>query len=341
MDEKIQSIITRFINNESSEEETVMLNRWLHESPDNARTFFEMERAMLLARDTTPLMRGKAVSQWLQLEGRIDRSLAADAPRQDADTGIPKPTGSKKHIWAYVAAACVAAVVVAGSYRYFAANPVIETVTVAAVDTPREVMLPDSTTVWLNSNSRLTYPREFLADASTRSVSLDGEGYFEVTSNPHQPFIVSSPLMDVEVLGTKFNMQAGHSHVNYVSLIEGSVQVKRPDSHEAIVLVPGQKAVLDTRDGRFDITEVNTRLDAVWRNRVIPFNDADIFEIKKSLEYLYGVHIIVSDKIDTERRYSGGTCRFSRIDSALNYISLTVPITYRVEGDTVYLNPRP
>lgn len=337
MDEKIESIITRYFNNECTESEIIVLGKWLHESPENARLFFEMENTMLTARGCSPIQRADALEAWEKLDKRIQAAAPDTAPALSSDTRYNR---FGRRLWTYVAAACVAAVAVIAGIRIFHTAPAVPDITVAAIDTPREVTLPDSTVVWLNAHTTLTYPQSFTDRMTSRRVTLDGEGYFEVTHNPSKPFIVTSPVMTVTVLGTKFDIQTGADRSNYVSLIDGSVQVSLTNDANSVILSPGQKATLDPANDRFEISEINTRLDAVWRNYVIPFHDADIMEIKKSLEYLYGVTILVSDKIDHHRKYSGGTYRFERIDSALEYISLAIPITYRVEGDTVILDAR-
>jgi hypothetical protein len=100
-----------------------------------------------------------------------------------------------------------------------------------------QVNLPDGTKVWLNSASTLKYPLQF--EAEKREVSLSGEAYFEVSKNPHQPFIVKSRNQEVKVLGTIFNINS-YSNRQFVetTLLEGSVNVNQ---HR---LVPGQRSLI-------------------------------------------------------------------------------------------------
>lgn len=123
---------------------------------------------------------------------------------------------------------------------------------IASSDNVGSYTLPDGTRVWLNRDSRLSYNQDF--GKSARNVSIDGEGYFEVTRNEACPFIVNMhDNLQVKVLGTTFNIVSdpvGHSAE--VILRSGSVQVSDTDSKELVILRPDQKYSWDrgrTGDG--------------------------------------------------------------------------------------------
>lgn len=106
-----------------------------------------------------------------------------------------------------------------------------------------QLTLSDGTRVWLNSGSTMRYPASFGSDR--RTVQLDGEGYFEVSRNEEVPFVVETSKADVEVLGTKFNIEAYASGYRFeTALIEGSVHV-RSASGDSVVLDPHQKSRSD------------------------------------------------------------------------------------------------
>ncbi|WP_295731208.1 FecR family protein [uncultured Muribaculum sp.] len=330
----------KFINNECDENEIIDLDRRLRESPEDARRFFELERAHGIASGMSLAGRSDIGASWLRLKDRIERE---SSDKQSAAESMHVDTSEfswkMRRFIPYAAAVAVLVTMAVGIVAYLNRRSEIPSITVAAVDTPREVTLPDGSKVWLNSHSTLSYPEEFTAGSGYRKVNLDGEGYFEVTHDAAVPFVVSSPEMDIRVLGTRFCARMGASLVNWVSLIDGSVRVSSPVSEATVLLCPGQKAVLDAKSGKFDITDVNTSLDAVWHDNVIPFNNANILEIVESLEYLYGVKVVVSDKVDTVSTYSGETKRFDSIEEALEFIAESVPVDFRVEGDIVYLDP--
>lgn len=143
-------------------------------------------------------------------------------------------------------------VVTAGVY-WFKANK-SKTVSIAKIETPNtistkygsrtKVELPDGSTVWLNSGSKLTYDKQF--GNSLREVHLTGEGFFDVVHNEEKPFIIHTAFFDIKDLGTQFNVKCyPDDKTTETSLVEGSVEVvvkKRPD--EKWILKPDEKLVL-------------------------------------------------------------------------------------------------
>lgn len=113
--------------------------------------------------------------------------------------------------------------------------------TVTGTGEQRDVLLPDGTQVRLNDLSTLTYSDEF--DGDVRQVTLEGRAFFDVSSNPSQPFLIQTGELTVRVLGTSFDISAYENDRNMtVSVASGSVSVTGPFSHS-----PGEE-VLDSND---------------------------------------------------------------------------------------------
>ena len=114
--------------------------------------------------------------------------------------------------------------------------------------------LPDGSNVWLNAGTTMQYPVSFMTDK--REVILDGEAYFEVAHNEKSPFVVHTSTLDVEVLGTKFNVEAYSARKIFeTSLMEGRVKVKLPhDEKNSVILAPNQKTTLI--DGRLVVSKI-------------------------------------------------------------------------------------
>lgn len=149
------------------------------------------------------------------------------------------------------------------------------------------VTLSDGTRVMLNANSTLEYPASF-DDAEVREVRLKGEAHFEVTKNPHRPFVVKAGEMQTQVLGTIFNVKAYRKDAPKVTLMEGKVKVSNADTE--IEMRPGQTATLqadkivvskaspsasDWLEGDFDMDQV-TLAEAMsdigaWYNKTVVF----------------------------------------------------------------------
>lgn len=107
--------------------------------------------------------------------------------------------------------------------------------------------LPDGSNVWLNAGTTMQYPVSFMTDK--REVILDGEAYFEVAHNEKSPFVVHTSTLDVEVLGTKFNVEAYSARKIFeTSLMEGRVKVKLPhDEKNSVILAPQSENDFDRR----------------------------------------------------------------------------------------------
>ena len=149
------------------------------------------------------------------------------------------------------------------------------------------VTLSDGTRVMLNANSMLEYPASF-DDAEVREVRLKGEAHFEVTKNPHRPFVVKAGEMQTQVLGTIFDVKAYRKDAPKVTLMQGKVKVSNADTE--IEMRPGQTATLqadkivvskasssvsDWLEGDFDMDQV-TLAEAMsdigaWYNKTVVF----------------------------------------------------------------------
>jgi ferric-dicitrate binding protein FerR (iron transport regulator) len=185
------------------------------------------------------------------------------------------------------------------------------------ITTPRagqyELILPDSSRVWLNSESSIRFPVSF--SGSFRVVEITGEAYFEVAENRDMPFRVSTGNTIVEVLGTSFNIRAytDEGSVN-TTLIEGSVQVASPVSQATIA--PGQMAVADITgnisvEDDADISEI-----IAWKKGLFVFNSESIGEIMNQIARWYDVDVKFSEKPGTET-FSGIVSRKSNVSEVL------------------------
>lgn len=127
--------------------------------------------------------------------------------------------------------------------------------------------LPDGTNVWLNARSEMRYPAVFTGNK--REITLDGEAYFEVTHNEDKPFVVQTNKCNVEVLGTKFNVEAYSDSEDFcTSLMEGSVRVSdKGNPSETVLLSPNHMVSLENGQLStspildFDVFSLERRID--------------------------------------------------------------------------------
>ncbi|MET6996829.1 FecR family protein [Chitinophaga defluvii] len=164
--------------------------------------------------------------------------------------------------------------------------------------TPRggqyQLILPDGSKVWLNAASSLRYPTAF--NESARTVELQGEAYFEIstqkTGNGEKvPFFVKTGKMEVEVLGTHFNVMAYPDEQGIsTTLLEGAVRL-RNDNMNALIK-PGEQGILDSRTNAFKVQPANTDKIMSWKNGIFNFQDNNLAEVMRQLSRWYDIDVV-------------------------------------------------
>lgn len=190
-----------------------------------------------------------------------------------------------------------------------------------------ELTLPDGSKVWLNADSRLSYPSRF---TNERRVSLSGEGYFMVTPNKEVPFIVSTSTIDVRALGTEFNISNYPSTGNVeVYLQQGSVKTYFPDAEASgLIMSPGQFLVQNGK--KLELKEMNPDI-LLWREGLYTFKKQKLGKIVEKLELYYDVKINVKDPEILDYEYVG---KFRQRDGILTILQVIQKIhTFKIEKD--------
>lgn len=198
--------------------------------------------------------------------------------------------------------------------------------------------LNDGTEVWLNASSTLVYPAEFRGEE--RLVSLSGEAYFDVASDPEKPFIVSINTFYVKALGTEFNIH-GYTGSDYtcISLLEGSAHVYQPGNPgKDIILKPFEQVFIQNDEMR--IEPVDNMADFLWKDGIYNFNDEPFENIIKKLEQYYCVKIVVKDPAILDFEYTGKFFQLDGIDEILRIIQKIqlFKIEKDMESNIIYIS---
>ena len=191
----------------------------------------------------------------------------------------------------FAAAAAVVLLCLSVWAAYLYMQPVsIQTVTTLAET--RTILLPDGTSVTLNHYSSLSYPKQFKSD--NREVELSGEAYFEVSKSKKHPFIVQTETIDVQVLGTHFNVDAYPDNPDVkTTLLTGSVHM---------VLKPNEVAIYNKVEQKLTRKVLENAGDEVsWRHGEFIFDDLPLQEIARELSNSFGTTIHITDS--TLRNY--------------------------------------
>ncbi len=159
------------------------------------------------------------------------------------------------------------------------------------------IKLSDGTVAYLNAGSRLVYPNTF--DGETRTVSLIGEGYFDVAHNAEMPFIVKTHKLNIEVLGTRFDLSAyPNDNIVETILVEGKVKITKPGllfGNEEYILEPNQRAAYNIDTKNTKITNVDVEKYVTWHKGYLIFETQELNRVIKKLERYYNIRIDLID----------------------------------------------
>lgn len=188
-----------------------------------------------------------------------------------------------------------------------------------------KVVLSDSTVVWLNADTKIKYPLNYVAGEPRQVELVYGEAYFKVspsTKNQGSVFKVVAQLQEVEVLGTEFNLKA-YSDENqiYTTLVEGSVKIAVAENKQR--LHPGEQSILHTNTKLMTKHTVNVDYDVAWVRGYFNFKNKPLREIMKVLSRWYDVDITFeTDKLENIQ-FSGLLNRRQNIEDILDGIKNT------------------
>lgn len=200
-----------------------------------------------------------------------------------------------------------------------------------------DVTLPDGTKVCMNALSELRYPTFFTG--KNRKVQLSGEAFFEVMHDAKHPFVVETYACDVEVLGTRFDVEARAESGEFVtSLVEGRVRVTdRRNPANRVELHPNE--LVRHIDGRMVLGRIEQGEEFLWREGLIAFRDASFTELIGEFQKYFGVKIEVLRKTIPDNLFTGKIRMAEGVDHALWVLQRSVDFTYRRNDtrDVIYI----
>lgn len=259
--------------------------------------------------------------------------------RPQIDDRMRKKARTRMRFKQYVAVACMLLVVVAGAY-FFTQEwwyPPKEFIVAAGKAQKTSVCLPDGTMVWLNADSRLRYDSRY--NRKKRQVILEGEAYFDVAKNKDRRFIVSVNDLDIEALGTSFNVKSysGDEDV-VVSLVEGKLKVSTTETEE--FLHPDERLTFNKQNKGMTVTDRFSMENAgKWRNNELVFNDESLEKIAATLTRMYDIKIVFASETAKRHTFSG-TIKDNSPANVLEIISLAAPIQYTVKNGLVEIRDK-
>ncbi|GAB7087169.1 FecR family protein [Marinifilum fragile] len=195
-----------------------------------------------------------------------------------------------------------------------------------------QLTLADGTRVWLNSDSEIKYPVQF--SEVQRKVWIAGEVYFDVAHNKQKPFIVDVKDIEIEVLGTEFNVEAYHDQNTITtSLIEGSVKLRK--NNESVIIAPDQQAIISKDENHFFVRDVDASMYALWKDGVFYFKEASLGTIMEKLERWYNVKVFFMNQSVINKRFSVEVKRYEDINEILDIISKTGKVNFEIKSNII------
>ncbi|WP_256006777.1 FecR family protein [Pedobacter deserti] len=269
--------------------------------------------------------------------------VTMDAAKADevftAITTSQKPAPFKVSlVWMCSAAAIflffLAAVYLINSTKLFAPQRTIGGLDASAVTTlqHRKVSLPDGSTVILNDNSILEYPKVF--SGKSREVVLRGEGYFDIKHDPMRPFVVQSEGLTTIVLGTAFNIRALKGTPIVVTVTRGKVKVQEDDNLLA-VLLPNQQLVFDQKVGTPRKFEVIADKAVAWQKNDLFFDDVTMEQAVAILNKKFNVKIFFEQEQGKKCRFTAAFLNDQNLDEILNVITAFNNASFKRAGDII------
>jgi len=263
-------------------------NDWLSQNPSKANDIEEARSFILSMQNDHPDL----------AENEVEKILHnIHSEMREENTRIVK----KIPLYKMAAAAAVLLFVISGVFLFNNRNNTIST----AFNESETIQLPDGSEVILNANSSFKTKKNWKEEA-IREVWLEGEAYFNVTHSPakgKRRFVVYTKDIDVEVLGTSFNVNARNQKTTVV-LESGNIQLTTPTINKEIVdVIPGERVILQSK--KLDKAVVNTNVYTAWRNKKLVFDNTPFSYLIEVLENNYGFEVDVQNQKIKNKQLTG------------------------------------
>jgi transmembrane sensor len=367
MDEEIKALLVKYITGNADAKERQFVRQWIDESQDNADYFAGLKAAW----DDALYHPGKRVVNTGQAFDKLRKRLIP----ADETLLFSEPVAPIRRLPVRKIAVAAVILLLIGSAGLYVglrsrSRPTPQTAFNIFVPNGRmkKILLPDSTEVWLNAGTRLTYAADF--GEHTREVSLEGQGYFSVKHVAGIPFVVKAHGYEVRDIGTVFTISAYPDNKSFqTAVIEGEVEVSGQhlsSGHEGKVLLsrnevlsiggPARQKEQTTTDspaksigpsiGRQLVPEISPQIISVpemdqyagWKDQLLVFDEETFEEVARRLERTFDVKIRITNSRLAGLRYSGRFNKVQNITDALRIIKETTPIIYELQKDTIIIS---
>ena len=304
-----ERLIARYLNGDLSAGEREALIRWMEECPGNKKQFFELKDIW----DASSKRERQETDPLLQFYKK---------------QAVRKPASQRKILLAGIAIAAMLMIglLIHGILPGQKSVSHLESFTVP-LGSRSQLTLSDGTKVNLNSDSHLELADNF--SSKNRTVSLTGEGYFEVKSDKEHPFTVKTDKFNIKVTGTKFNVNSYSDDENVsATLAEGHIQLSAKNQ-ETYILTPGEKISFNQKTMSPSREKADVEAELAWVNGEFIFKQIPFPDLIRRLERWYDVTLLYKGSEFDTMLYSGRFKNQETIWQVLDALKLTSPIDYK------------
>ena len=317
--------ISARLKDEADEDQIRQIQKWLDLSPEHPVILTEIMNVWSVSKSSTEFYQPDLSVNWQKLMQKVN-----SRPKQSLFRTISFRISAAAAVLALVFMAGLGL----GDGFLNSSEKVSYTRIIAPEGNKTQIVLPDSTHVWLNSGSELQYASDY--SARNRKVNMKGECFFDVVKDPDHPFIVQGSKFQVRVFGTRFNVNEDASqNTADITLVSGKVQVFNLDDKPVSELIPGQQLVYN--QGIYHVQKaVNMEALTAWLNNMLIFDNQPFEEVIHYLEKWYGVKIQLDHTLYYSHNYTFKV-KTESLCEVLALISVITPIEYQIEGEKVMI----
>ncbi|MGN7823154.1 FecR family protein [Chitinophaga sp. 22536] len=307
----------------------VFWEHWLQQHPEKENDI----------REAKQLLQGISFTSYQLSEGQKEELWAAISGGLEDEAPITAtPTRSHwRQLWKY-AAVLLSGMLLAGGWSWWRED---HTPTIVSAHTrlgeAKTLLLPDSSEVTLNADSRLLYA----TSGKQREVWLDGEAFFHVKHTvSHQRFVVHTyDNINVEVLGTQFNVNSAGKEV-VVVLQQGKIQLNIEGRNTSMALQPGEMVRYNKQDGDFTKSSVNASQYVSWHTGRLVMDDYSLADAAAFMQQVFGKTIIVPDTQLLKYKVSGSMPIIYNADTMLVQLEKVFRMKFNQKGDEVWIQKK-
>ncbi|MCG8309270.1 MAG: DUF4974 domain-containing protein [Cytophagales bacterium] len=336
----IHEIIGKYLSGDISEEESKLFFEWLNSSEENQNEFKLHKKSWQASRIKFDAPNSESVFR--NILNKID-------DHQEFEISNPKVgEPARRRISISLITRIAASLIIFVTLLYFISSNInsdvgeSKEIAYIAKQNPSgqksKIYLPDGSEVWLNAESRISFPEFFSEDV--REIELEGEAFFEVIKKSNHPFIVRAGDLTTTVLGTSFNVKSfkGDRSIQ-VALKRGKVKVDVEGSpgRSSVYLEPGEAVEFHKADAQVVKKKIDPDKLSAWKDGVIVFKDADLDEIVQTLSRWYGVKIEVRNPKPEAWTYNGAFDN-AILENVLKSISFSEEFSYSINQKNVIIN---